>query len=70
MRKILLVTLGAVAITAASTEFAAAGPWQQARKSTHATTERLRNSNAAWTQRSPQPDIYNYSGGFSAPAGR
>ena len=74
MRTTLLSTLGAIAIAVATTQFAAAGERQHVRKPVRpstATTEQFRNSNAAWTAPSTQPDISRYysGGGWSAPAG-
>ena len=72
MRNNLLALLGAIAIAAATTQFAAAAERQHVRKPARAptaTTEQLRNANAAWTVQPTQPDIYRYSGGWSAPAG-
>jgi hypothetical protein len=72
MKNSLLATLSAVAIVAATTQFAAAGERQHVRKparSTATATEQFRNANAAWTAPQPQADGYRYSGGYSAPAG-
>ena len=71
MKKI-VAALGAVAIAAASTQFAAAGERKQVRKParpTATTTEQFRNANAAWTTPSPRIEVYPYTGGWSAPAG-
>jgi hypothetical protein len=73
MRNNLLALLGAVAIAAAAAQIAVAGERQHVRKPVRApsaTTEQLRNANAAWAVQPRQPDIYRYSGGWSAPAGR
>jgi|SoimicmetaTmtHMA_FD_contig_51_832457_length_401_multi_1_in_0_out_0_1 hypothetical protein len=73
MRNDFLTLLGAVAIAAATVQFAMAGERQKIRKPAHAsktTTEQFRNSNAAWTAPLVVPDAYRYSGGWSAPAGR
>jgi len=71
MQNNLLALLGAVTIAVATTQFAVAGERHHARKAARtptATTEQLRNSNAAWPMQRTQPDI-GYSGGWSAPAG-
>ena len=71
MRNSLFTALGAIAIAAATIQFAAAGERQHIRKPARAptaTTEQLRNANAAWIAQQTQPDI-RYSGGWSAPAG-
>jgi len=71
MRKTILTLLGSVLLVTATAQFADAA---QQRRKVHrapaATSEQLRNSNAAWTQQSVQPDWSRYSGGYSAPAGR
>ena len=71
MRSSLLATLSAIAIAAATTQFAAAAERHHRKpaRAPAATTEQLRNANAAWTVPSAQPEIYRYSGGWSAPAG-
>ena len=71
MRNSLLATLSAIAISAATTQFAAAGERQHVRKPVPATatTTQFRNANASWTAQQAQPDWYRYSGGYSAPAG-
>jgi hypothetical protein len=71
MRSNLLATLSAIAIAVATTQFAAAAERHHRKpaRAPAATTEQLRNANAAWTVPLAQPDIYRYSGGWSAPAG-
>ena len=71
MRSSLLATLGAIAIAVATTQFAAAAERHHRKpaQAPAATTEQLRNANAAWTVPSAQPDVYRYSGGWSASAG-
>ena len=69
MRSSLLVTLSTIAIAVATTQFAAAAERHNRKpaRAPAATTEQLRNANAAWTV--PSADVYRYSGGWSAPAG-
>ncbi len=72
MRNILLTTIGAIAIAVATAQVATAAERQQVRKParpTAAATEQFRNANGAWVAPQTQPDPYNYSGGWSAPAG-
>jgi hypothetical protein len=72
MKRTLLATLSVIAIVAASTQFADAAQRKPVRKpaqASAATNEQFRNSNAAWPAPTAQPDIYRYSGGWSAPAG-
>jgi hypothetical protein len=72
MRKTILTLLGAAVLVTATVQFSDAA--QKARKvhrTPAATSEQLRNSNAAWPQQSVQSDYWSrYSGGYSAPAGR
>jgi hypothetical protein len=71
MRNKILALLGAIAIAAASTQFAAAGERQHTRKPARTSTttaEQFRNANAAWIAQQPQPDV-RFWGGWSAPAG-
>ncbi len=68
----LVTLLSAVAIAAATTHFVAAGERQHVRKPSQAattTSKQFRNANAAWAAPTATPDVYRYSGGFSAPAG-
>ena len=70
MKKTILTLLGSALLVTATVQLADAA--QKARKvhrAPAATTEQLRNSNAAWPR--PAPDSYwsRYSGGYSAPAG-
>jgi len=71
MRKTILTLLGSALLVTATAQFADAA---QQRRKVHrapaAASEQLRNSNAAWTQQSVQPEWSRYSGGYSAPAGR
>jgi hypothetical protein len=67
----LVTLLSAVAIAASTAQFATAGE-HHARKPARAaktTSEQFRNANAAWAAPTAAPDVYRYSGGFSAPAG-
>jgi hypothetical protein len=73
MKKTILTILGAALIAAATVQFAAAAERHHARKADRLAApanEQLRNSNAAWPAQQVQPDWSNYSGGYSAPAGR
>jgi hypothetical protein len=72
MRNGLLTTLSAVVIAAATAQVATAGDRHHVRKPARPTataTEQFRNANGAWTAQQAQPDVYRYSGGWSAPAG-
>jgi len=74
MRNKLLAAFSAIAIAAVTAQTASAGERHHTRKAARpsaTTTEQFRNSNAAWTAPAPQayPDVYPYSGGWSAPAG-
>ena len=71
MRKTILTLLGSALLATATVQFAdAAQQGRKAHRAPAATSEQLRNSNAAWPQQSVQSGYGSrYSGGYSAPAG-
>ena len=71
MQKIFTI-LSAMLITAITVQTAAAGDRHHARKAQPATTQSLRDSNAAmWPSQPTAPDWSRYANGaMSAPAGR
>jgi hypothetical protein len=74
MRKTILTLLGTALLVTTTAQIADAA--QQKRKAHRApaatTSEQFRNSNAAWPRQPVQSDYWSsqYSGGYSAPAGR
>ena len=66
MRGTIPILVGAVLIAAVSVQAAAAGERHHVRKAPQATSQQVRNANAAVLPDSP----ILYSGGWSAPAGQ
>jgi hypothetical protein len=65
MRKTILTTLGAALIAVSMAQTASAGERHHARK-----VQQFRNANNAVVVVPPSNGPQNYSGGYSAPAGR